>query len=267
MNKKYIRALSIATTDSGGGAGTQADLKTFTALGCFGMSVITALTAQNTIGVQMIHPLPAKFIQAQINSIITDIGVDAIKIGMLERAEIIHVVAENMKYLQCPIVLDPVMFAKGGTPLISSDAIPVMRDILFPHVTLLTPNIPEAEYIAECKIITLEDMKSAAIKISRYGVKNVLVKGGHRIEKKCIDVLYQSDKHSFTYFSSKRIVTQNTHGTGCTLSAAIAAELGKGKELSRAIFSAKTFLFKAIQSGQHYKIGRGNGPVNHQWRY
>lgn len=265
MDKKYIRVLTIAGSDSGGGAGIQADLKTFSALHCFGMSAITALTAQNTIGVQMIQSLPAEFISAQINSVMSDIGVDAIKIGMLERREIIQAVVLSLKNCQCPIVLDPVMFAKGGTQLISSDAISDMRNHLFPLVTIVTPNIPEAEYIAEIKISSIEDMKSAAVKISEYGVKNVLVKGGHGIQKKCVDVLYQSDNESFSYFSSKRIHTKNTHGTGCTLSAGIAAELAKGKELESAISSAKKFLFNAIRSGQYYTIGHGHGPVNHHY--
>ena len=181
MNKKYIRVLTIAGSDSGGGAGIQADLKTFSALRCYGMSAITALTAQNTTGVQMIQSLPAEFISAQINSVISDIGVDSIKIGMLERCEIIHTIAAIIQHIKCPIVLDPVMFSKGGAQLISPDAINAMRDHLFPLATIVTPNIPEAEYITECKILSIEDMKFAAVKISEYGVKNVLIKGGHRI--------------------------------------------------------------------------------------
>lgn len=265
MGKKYIRVLTIAGSDSGGGAGIQADLKTLSALRCLGMSAITALTAQNTMGIQMIQSLPVEFISAQINSVISDIGVDAIKIGMLERKEIIQAVVLSLKNCQCPIVLDPVMFSKGGTQLILPDGISVMRDHLFPLVTIITPNIPEAEQIAEIKISNIKDMKSAAVKISEHGVKNVLVKGGHGTQRKCIDVLYQSDSHSFTYFSSKRVDTKNTHGTGCTLSAAIAAKLAAGKELRCSISSAKHFLFKAIQSSQGYTIGHGYGPVNHQW--
>ena len=263
MHKKYIRVLTIAGSDSGGGAGIQADLKTISALKCFGMSAITALTAQNTMGVQMIQSLPAEFIQAQINSVISDIGVDAIKIGMLERKEIIYAIAKNIQAIRCPVVLDPVMFSKDGTQLISPDAINVMRDCLFPLSSIVTPNIPEAEYLAEFKIATIKDMESAAVKISKYGIKNVLIKGGHGTQKKCVDVLYQFDSHSFTYFSSKRIETKNTHGTGCTLSAAIAAELASGKELHQAISSAKRFLLKAIGSGKDYMIGNGHGPINH----
>lgn len=172
MTKKYIRLLTIAGSDSGGGAGIQADLKTFSALRCFGMSAITALTAQNTCGVQMIHPLPAEFVTKQIESVLTDIGVDAIKIGMLERDEIIHAVIYAIKNQICPIVLDPVMFAKGGAQLLSSDSIHIMRDHLFPLATIVTPNIPEAEYFADIKINSLIDMKSAALKISQCGVKN-----------------------------------------------------------------------------------------------
>ncbi|MDP1574968.1 MAG: bifunctional hydroxymethylpyrimidine kinase/phosphomethylpyrimidine kinase [Coxiellaceae bacterium] len=264
MDKKYIRVLTIAGSDSGGGAGIQADLKTFSALRCFGVSAITALTAQNTTGVQMIQSLPAEFIRAQIHSVVSDIGVDAIKIGMLERKDIIQAVVLSLKNCQCPVVLDPVMFAKGGAALLSPDAIIMMRNDLFPLSSIVTPNIPEAEYIAEMKINSIEDMKSAALKISKFGVKNVLVKGGHGAQKKCVDVLYLSDDHVFTYFSSERIHTKNTHGTGCTLSAAIAAELAKGKKLNHAVSNAKKFLYKAIRSGQNFTIGHGHGPVNHQ---
>lgn len=265
MNKKYSRVLTIAGTDCSGGAGMQADLKTFSALGCYGMSVITAVIAQNTCGVQMIHPLPAKLIDVQISSVVSDIGVDAIKIGMLEREEIITAVINAIKNQTCPIVLDPVMFAKGGAQLISFDAINVMRTDLFPISTLITPNIPEAEYIADIKINTLDDMRSSAVKISQYGAKNILIKGGHHADKQCIDILYQSTDGSFTYFESERINTKNTHGTGCTLSAAIAAELAKGKGLYQAVSLAKKFLFEAIKSGQHYTIGHGHGPINHHW--
>ncbi|OGT47966.1 MAG: bifunctional hydroxymethylpyrimidine kinase/phosphomethylpyrimidine kinase [Gammaproteobacteria bacterium RIFCSPHIGHO2_12_FULL_38_11] len=265
MPKKYIRVLSIAGSDSGGGAGIQADLKTFSALHCFGMTAITALTAQNTCGVQVIHPLPAEFVTKQIESVLTDIGVDAIKIGMLESEEIIYAVIKAIKNQICSVVLDPVMFAKGGAQLISPNAIYIMRDYLFPLATIVTPNIPEAEYFSGVKINSITDMKSAARKISQSGVKNVLVKGGHAEGEKCIDVLYQSEKDLFTYFKSKRIDTKNTHGTGCTLSAAIAAELAKGKDIIHAISKSKQFLFKAIQSGQYYTLGQGQGPVNHHY--
>lgn len=263
MSKKYIRVLTIAGSDSGGGAGIQADLKTFSALGCFGLSAITALTAQNTLGVQMIQSLPPEFIQAQINSVVSDIGVDAVKIGMLERKEVIDAVIQAIKNIRCPIVLDPVMFAKGGARLLAENAITTMRDYLFPLVTIVTPNIPEAEYLAEMKMSTPEALKLAAIKISKYGVENILIKGGHGSQENCIDVLYQAKNNLFTYFESKRIHTKNTHGTGCTLSAAIAAELAKGNELVHAIHLAKKYLFDAIQSGQEYTLGQGHGPVHH----
>lgn len=267
MNRKYIRTLTIAGSDSGGGAGIQADLKTFSAKKCFGMSVITALTAQNTCGVQMIHAVPADFIEAQMESVLSDIGVDAIKIGMLHREEVIRSIIKKIKNIICPVVLDPVMLAKDGSSLLAREAITMMRDELFPLVTIVTPNIPEAEYIAEMKIHTTEDMKQAALKIKDFGVKNVLIKGGHGTEEKCVDVLYQADNHLFTYFKSARIYTKNTHGTGCTLSAAITAELAKGKNLVAAVSSAKNFLLRAMRVGQHYTLGTGHGPVNHHYTW
>ena len=263
MSKQYHRILSIAGSDSGGGAGIQADLKTFSALDCFGMSAITALTAQNTLGVQQIQTLPVDFVQAQIKSVIDDIGVDAIKIGMLERKEIVVAVAESLKNTTCPIVLDPVMIAKGGASLILPDAIEAMCDHLFPFITLLTPNIPEAEYFLNTKINSIDEMKSAAIAISKLGAKNILIKGGHSHTQQCCDVLYQSEKKLFSFYKSKRIHTQNTHGTGCTLSAAIAAELGKQTELALAVSIGKKFLTRAIRLGKSYKTGQGHGPVNH----
>lgn len=258
-----MTVLTIAGSDSSGGAGIQADLKTFSALRCYGMSAITALTAQNTCGVQAIHAIPGEFVQAQIESVTSDIAVDAIKIGMLDREEIILAVCDAIKNLTCPIVLDPVMFAKGGSRLLTLEAIAVMCDQLFPLSTLVTPNIPEAEYITHMKINTIDDMQSAAIKISERGAKNVLIKGGHRLDEKCIDVLYQSENALFTFYPSKRIHTHNTHGTGCTLSAAIAAELAKKKDLNRAVACAKKFLLKAIVSGKKFTLGQGHGPVNH----
>lgn len=263
MNKKYYRVLTIAGSDSGGGAGIQADLKTFCSLKCFGMSVITALTAQNTTGVQSVFALPTEFVQEQIKSVVSDIGVDAIKIGMLHRSEMIIAVAEKIQHLNCPIVLDPVMFAKSGDALLSLDSMVHLRNYLFPITTLMTPNLPEAEYIAEMKINSIDDMRTAAIKISAYGIKNILIKGGHAQTDQCIDVLYEAKTKKLTHYTSKRIITKNTHGTGCTLSAAIAAELSKGKKIHHAISNAKKYLFKAIQSGKKYECGLGHGPVNH----
>ena len=257
--KKYYRVLSIAASDCSGGAGIQADLKTFEALDCYGMTAITALTAQNTLGVHSIYSVSPECLREQIAAVINDIGVDAIKIGMLHRAEIIHVVADCLQDVKCPIVLDPVMIAKGGQALLSSDAISVLSEKLFPLVTLITPNIPEAACLTTIKINNSDDMKRAAMALHQRGAKNVLIKGGHLDSTYCIDILYT--KNRAIALKEKRIITKNTHGTGCTLSAAIAAELAKGNELVRAVRAAKQFLTRAIKSGNHYICGAGSGPV------
>lgn len=259
MKKTYFRLLSIAGSDSGGGAGIQADLKTFSARDCYGMSVITALTAQNTIGVQAIFPVPAEFVAAQLKSVLDDIGVDAIKIGMLHNADIISVVTDNIRKLDCPIVVDPVMFAKSGHALLSRNAIEIFKKTLLPLATVITPNLPEAEYLSGIKIDSIKSIKRAAIKISEYGAKSVLIKGGHTDSVKCVDFLYHNN--CFQKFSAQRILSNNTHGTGCTLSAAIAAELAKGNDLNKAIRTAKRFITKAIARGAEYTLGKGYGPV------
>lgn len=263
MHKSYYRVLTIAGSDSGGCAGIQADLKTFSALKCFGMSAITALTAQNTIGVQSIFSLPEKFVAAQIESVVSDIGVDAIKIGMLERKEMVETVAAALRGLHCPIIVDPVMISTSGCVLLKSDAIQSLCEKLFPLATLITPNLLEAEYLSKIKIVTIEDMKKSALILSEYGAKNILIKGGHRNAKKCVDVLYDCVEKQFYYFSAKRIETQNTHGTGCTLSAAIAALCAKGKSVKQAVSIAKKYLTHALRAGKKYKIGSGAGPVKH----
>lgn len=262
MHKKYYRCLSIAGSDSGGCAGIQADLKTFSAFRCFGMSAVTALTAQNTLGVRSIYPVSPDFVSEQIEAVISDIGVDAIKIGMLHRPEIIDAVVSSIKKLSCSIVLDPVMFSKNGCALLSKEAINILRDAVLPLATIVTPNIPEAEYLANMIIKNSNDAKNAALKIAEYGVKNILIKGGHTDSDQCIDILYHHTV--FTEFNTHKIATNNTHGTGCTLSAAIAAELSKGKTIVQAVDSAKKFITRAIESGSHYSIGNGYGPVDFQ---
>lgn len=261
--KKYVRVLTIAGSDCGGGAGIQADLKTFCVFGCYGMSVITALTAQNTLGVQGIYPIPGDFVKQQIDSIISDIGVDAIKIGVLHDKEIVSAVAESIANLPCRIVLDPVLLSTSGHRLVTEEAIFEMINQLFPKATLITPNIAEAAYLTKLSINSLSDMKEAAIRLGTMHAKNVLIKGGHLSGKKSIDLLYQPAEKKFHYFQSKKIETKNTHGTGCTLSAAIAAELAKNTSLTNAIKKAKKYITKAIRSGKKYKLGQGNGPVNH----
>jgi len=252
------RVLTIAGSDSGGGAGIQADLKTFASLGVYGMSVITSITAQNTIGVQGIHDLPPEFVALQIDSVISDIGVDAAKTGMLSSSAIIDVAASKVKKYKIPnLVIDPVMYAKSGDPLLRPDAKDTLINKLFPLSILITPNIPEAEFLSGIKIKGIEDMKKAGRKIKKRVGADVLVKGGH-LRGKAVDILYTDGE--FFIFESERIDTKNTHGTGCTYSAAIASELAKGYSLYDAVKSAKVFITDAIKNS--IEIGKGKGPTN-----
>lgn len=261
--KKVFKALTIAGSDSGGGAGIQADLKTFQALGVFGMSAITAVTAQNTLGVQGVYPLSVEAVNQQIDSVSTDLKPDAVKTGMLFSSEIIRAVSEKMTQHHLEnIVVDPVMIAKGGAPLLQEEAVSALRIHLLPLATVVTPNIPEAEVIADVKIHHLADREKAAKKIFNLGVKNVVIKGGHGEEEEAVDLLY--DGSEFTYFTSRRFETRHTHGTGCTFAAAVTAELAAGKEVKEAVQTAKSFIEAAIQN--ELGIGQGHGPTNH-WAY
>jgi|SRR3972149_5108171 len=252
------RVLTIAGSDSGGGAGIQADLKTFSSLGVYGMSAITSITAQNTVGVQGIHDLPPEFVALQIDSVISDIGVDAAKTGMLSSSAIIDVVASKVKKYKIPnLVIDPVMYAKSGDPLLRPDARDTLINKLLPLSTLITPNISEAEFLSGIKIKGIEDMKKAGKKIKKRVGADVLVKGGH-LRGKAVDILYTDGE--FFIFESERIDTKNTHGTGCTYSAAIASELAKGYSLYDAVKSAKVFITDAIKNS--IEIGKGKGPTN-----
>jgi len=255
---KVPRALTIAGSDSGGGAGIQADLKTFAALGVHGMSAITSITAQNTYQVTKIHDVPLDVIREQIRVVVEDIGVNAVKTGMLHTSEIIDAVASELKNVNAPIVVDPVMIAKSGARLLEEGAMKALIEELIPMAYVLTPNAREAEALAGLKITDLESQKRAAKKISEYGVKAVVVKGGHLSGEKVIDVLYFDGE--FKLYESPRIETKNTHGTGCTFASAIAAELAKGKNVFDAVKNAKEFVFDAIRYG--LPIGRGHGPVN-----
>ncbi|HEX9654074.1 MAG TPA: bifunctional hydroxymethylpyrimidine kinase/phosphomethylpyrimidine kinase [bacterium] len=254
------RLLTIAGSDSGGGAGIQADLKTFHAFGCYGMSVLTAITAQNTLGVQGVHDLPADFVAMQLESVVTDIGVDAAKTGMLSNAEIIRALSKKIRELGIPhLVVDPVMRAKSGDPLLKQEAQSALIEEIVPLADVITPNLPEAEVLAGmASIKTKEEMKEAAKRIHKKGAKNVLVKGGHR-EEDALDILY--DGKGFTEFFADKIRVNNTHGTGCTYSAAIAANLALGRNLKGAIAVAKQFITEAIR--QSFKLGQGIGPLNH----
>lgn len=259
--RKVYKALTIAGSDSGGGAGIQADLKTFQELNVFGMSVITVLTAQNTLGVQGVYPVPVETIEAQMDSVLSDIGADAVKTGMLYSAEIISRVASKLKeYKLTNIVVDPVMFAKGGTPLLQKEAMEVLKSELLPLAAMVTPNIPEAcELTGMKQIRNLEEMVIAARKLHDLGAKHILVKGGHLDSGEAIDVLF--DGTDWLPLRSYRIETKHTHGTGCTLSSAITAELAKDRTITEATITAKEFITAAIS--ESLDIGGGIGPTNH----
>lgn len=253
------KVLTIAGSDSSGGAGIQADLKTFSAHGTFGMSIITAVTAQNTQGVFAVQDITPDIIKEQIKAIFEDISVDGLKIGMVSQIETIETIADGLKYYNPKnIVLDPVMVSKSGFHLLKTEAENTLIDKLLPLATIITPNIPEAEVITKLKIQRLEDMELAAKKIYKMGTKNVLIKGGH-LDGEAIDVLFNGSE--FKYFNAKRINTKNTHGTGCTLSAAIASNLAKGYGIEKSVLNAKEYITTAIEHS--LSIGKGVGPTNH----
>ena len=253
------RVLTIAGSDSGGGAGIQADLKTFSAFGVYGMSVVTAVTAQNTVGINGMIPISPEFVSLQFESVLADIGMDGVKTGMLHSAGSIHAVASKLRENAIPfVVVDPVMTAKDGYALLQGKGINVLKNELIPLATLLTPNIPEAEILSDMSILSLDDINTAAKKIHELGCGAVLIKGGH-LKGKATDVLFDGDA-CFT-LNSPRIATKNTHGTGCTLSAAILANLVKGISLGDAIRISKTFITEAIRKA--FPLGKGHGPLNH----
>lgn len=255
-------ALTIAGSDSGGGAGIQADLKTFAAFGVFGTSAITAITAQNTLGVTASLPLPTEIITKQIEAIVSDIGVQAAKTGMLATTSIVETVAAALQSFDIlKVVVDPVMIAKSGAPLLGKEALVAVRTKILPCAHVVTPNIMEAEILSERSIRSMEDVKDAALRIHELGPTAVLIKGGHLTGQDAIDVLY--DGQSFTELKSVRLDSQNTHGTGCTLSAAIAASLAKGHTLVSACHLAKSYVTEAIRNG--FSIGQGYGALHHLW--
>ncbi len=267
QTRRYARVLSIAGSDSGGGAGIQADLKTFAALGCFGMTAITAITAQNTLGVSAIHALPPELLAAQIDAVVSDIGVDAVKIGMLHSPDIVRVVAQAIRtHGLTQVVFDPVMVATSGDRLITKDTVQVLKDALFPHVALITPNLDEAELLLGRKILGLADLDAAAAELLALGAPAVLLKGGHLAERgggaEVVDVLVtRSGAH--VRLASPRIESHNVHGTGCTLSSAIAAHLALGHDLPQAVQLARAYILQAIASGADVRTGQGHGPLNH----
>jgi len=262
-NNRMKKVLTIAGSDSGGGAGIQADLKAFAARGVYGMSALTAITAQNTVGVQDIFELPAKFVGQQIDSVMADIGADAWKTGMLSNAEIIRLVAERARHygIAC-LVVDPVMVAKSGDPLLRPEARDAMIEALLPLAFVITPNHHEAQMLTGLEIHTLADMHQAAKAIHALGARNVVVKGGHLPDtEEAIDVLYNG--HTVTELHAPRIDTPHTHGTGCTFASSIAAELAKGQPVEEAVRVAKAYLSAALRAAVDLQIGQGHGPLNH----
>lgn len=261
--RKIARVLTIAGSDSGGGAGIQADLKTFQELGVYGMSAITAVTAQNTLGVQAVYPMTALAVVQQINAVGSDIGVDAVKTGMLFSSDIILAVAEAIQaFGWTKVVVDPVMIAKGGAKLLQEKAIRALTEKLLPLTTVITPNIPEAEKLTGRVILNKMDKEEAARRMAGFGAKYVIIKGGHDSGSEAVDLLF--DGSAFTELGGKRVATEHTHGTGCTFSAALTAGLAQGLDIESSMQQAKAFIQAAIEDG--IEIGKGQGPTNH-WAF
>ncbi len=254
--------LSIAGSDPSGGAGIQADLKTFAALGVYGMAAISALTAQNTVGVSGFVAVPPEFMKDQLKAIFEDVEVEAVKIGMIANADLVNVLADSLAHYRPPnIVLDPVMVSTSGDSLINSDAMTAMKERLIPLCDVLTPNIPEAEKLSRKAVL---DMEVAAQDLLKMGSGAVLLKGGHLKGDVARDVLAYVG--GIRIYETPRVDTQSTHGTGCTSSSAIAANLAKGEDVENACFKAKDYLTNALEYADDLNVGKGHGPVNHMWR-
>lgn len=259
---RYARVLSIAGSDSGGGAGIQADLKTASALGCFGMTAITAITAQNTVGVRAIQALPPELLAQQIDAVVEDIGVDAVKIGMLHDPAVVQVVAQAIRrHGFTRVVLDPVMVANSGDRLIADDTVAVLVQELFPLATVITPNLDEAAWLLGHPITSSDQLQSAAGELRAMGAPAVLVKGGHLPGPIVADLLVTPERS--WRWEDERIATRNTHGTGCTLSTAIACHLALGQTLPEAVEEARRYVRQAMQSGTDMALGQGHGPLDH----
>ena len=286
--KTYPRVLTIAGSDSGGGAGIQADIKAISATGSYAASAITAVTVQNTLGVEAVHPVPPEIIAAQIRCVLTDIGADAIKIGMLHSAEVVLAVrdalleslpdgvqqtetgrqpADGRQPSVRNIVLDPVMVSTSGHRLIEESAIHVLASELIPIARVITPNIPEAEILAGVEIHSQADLPAVAKKLSMGGKVSVLMKAGHLSDDNLVDIFYNAEEDRIVELPSSRVHTPNTHGTGCTLSSAFASYLAQGLPLDDAARAATSYIHGAIVSGSGYSIGHGHGPVNHFWNH
>lgn len=265
LTHEYVRVLSMAGSDSGGGAGIQADLKTFAALGCFGMTAITALTAQNTCGVRAIHAVPPDMLRDQIDAVVQDIGVDAVKIGMLHSPEVVRTAAQAIDRHGMPnVVFDPVMVATSGAKLIDDPAIAVLVAELFPRAVLITPNLDEAGLLVGQPLASVHDMAQAAQVLLDMGARAVLLKGGHLAGDVVVDVLVCSGAEPL-WMEAPRIDSFNTHGTGCTLSSAIAAHLALGQPLPHAVQLARQYVRQALAAGASVKTGQGSGPLNHSF--
>lgn len=265
VKKSYPIVLSIAGSDSGGGAGIQADLKTFSSLGVYGATAITAITAQNTQGVHSQFALPPQMVYDQIIAVMEDIHPSVIKIGMLSNVQVVTAVAEALKRYSIPIILDPVMVSSSGHRLLSAEAQEVLKERLLPMAQLVTPNIPEMEALSDMPLLTISDKYNAAKHLLSLGVQSVLLKGGHEEGEVKVDILYQKSPQGIITcsFSSDTLNTRNIHGTGCTLSSAIAAYMARGLALKEAISSAKIYITEAIKAGADISVGKGYGPVNH----
>ncbi|MFR9504356.1 MAG: bifunctional hydroxymethylpyrimidine kinase/phosphomethylpyrimidine kinase [Rikenellaceae bacterium] len=261
---KYNRVLTIAGSDSGGGAGIQADIKAISACGCFAASAITAVTVQNTVGVEAVHPIPLDILEGQIEAVLSDIGADAIKVGMMHSAAVVEVVCRQLdKFDIKSVVVDPVMVATSGHRLIEQEAIESLKSMLLPRARVITPNIPEAEILLGRSIVDQSQLAERARELSMGGRVSVLLKAGHLTEESLTDIFYNAESDEIIELSSKRLATPNTHGTGCTLSSAFAAMLARGMELSEAARAAKEYINSAIISGSRFEIGHGHGPVDH----
>ena len=263
MKYKYPSVLTIAGFDGSGGAGIQADIKTISALGCYATSVLTALPVQNTQGVQNIYPIAMKAVSEQIEAVLDDIFPDAIKIGMVHTPELVETIVNTLaRYKKVPVVFDPVMVATSGHRLIENKTIDAIIEKLFPVADIITPNMDEAAILAAMEVKTLRDIEVAGLRIKQLGCKNILLKGGH-LETQTITSLLFNEQQDYQTFESEKINTENTHGSGCTLSSAIASYIAQGNDLTTAVGLAQTYVSNAIYHGSDVQTGRGNGPLNH----
>ncbi len=272
--QNYITVLSIAGSDPSGGAGIQADLKTCAALGCYGLSVITALTAQNSKGISKILPISGDFIKNQIDTLMNDFNVDIVKIGMIPNKEVLSILVNRLDFYDFKyIIIDPVLNASHGENLMQNDAIGIFRDVLLPKATIITPNLLEAAILLDQPQdafieADLDKMKKICQRLGKFTKRAVVLKGGHHINAtKCIDLLYFKDQDDFFEFSSQKVPTPNLHGTGCTFSTAIACFLAKNHSIKSAIKQAKIFISNSIEEGAQFRLGNGPGPVHHFFQF